>query len=510
MSHSISAFLWQYCTVLLFAVARVHAGARNVTVDDNDQSIDYSPPNAWSTTYPCNNSTNICNISLDKTQLREGTWHGTAYTPGQTAPSWSFTFSGTAVYVYGVVLKHPPPGGTFTLSTKLQVNLDGASSTPYNYNGNWHLSSGPVYQYNALVYQTTGLPSGSHTLVITPSNGDSSIILLDYIVYTTDSGDSAPSSSPEAVASTVSSESSTGSSATNSLSPVSPGSTSPPFNRAPSQSAQPISSSLMLQAVTTRTTQFTVTSVEIGHNMTTTIVSTGITTIRSVVSTSEPSASTLSGTSPGGLSASTVRSGSATPFGPIVGGTVGTVVALALLASGVYVYRARSKYRLAFVLEGNTEKDLEDRGSPEQPPTDGGGRPSASTPAPPLPRARTALPATRSTEAIHPSCIFPSPPDSPASSVHFSGYLQPSMDGRSAESLLDHTVYPKPPPVLTLASGSGNFIPRLLSQQPSPTSVVEVDTRDARLARLQAQVLRNSIHGVGRSSAEQPRCERGP
>ncbi|KAI0652611.1 hypothetical protein C8Q79DRAFT_111144 [Trametes meyenii] len=505
MSHFISASPWWCYTVLLLtAVQHVYAGFNNITVDDTSQGIQYSPFDAWSTTNPCNTSRNPCNIVLDGNQVYNRTWHGTAYTPGQASqPSLSFNFSGTAVYVYGVILDRPPPGGTFTLSTNLQVYLD-KSLTQSNNQGVWNSSSGPIYQYNALIFQKSDLPSGDHTLQIQAVNNDSAIILFDYIVYTMDSGDSTPSSFP-AVASTFSGGSSASSLATTTLSPPSLGS---PLGSAP-PSARPTSSSPVLQAeaVTTRILSLTTTFVEVEHNITTTIVSTGVTTIRSIVSASEPSTSTYSGSSPTGLSANAVHNSSTTTLGPIVGGTVGAVVAIALLTSGVYVYRARSKYRLAFVFEGDTGKDLEDRSSPELPPTMGGERSSPSMPAPLLPRLRTAPPPTRSTEPVHPSCVFPSPPGSPASSARFSGYLQPSMDGRSAESLLDHAIYPKPPPVLTLASG--NLSPRPSSQQPSPASIVEVDTRGARLARLRAQVLRSSLHGARRSSSEQPRCEQG-
>ncbi|KAI0778910.1 hypothetical protein BD413DRAFT_446081, partial [Trametes elegans] len=117
-----------------------------------------------------------------------GSWHGALWTPawtgqGETPPAFTFTFTGTAVYVFNILL--PDRTNAYTSTTALTFSMDGeAVGTNFEHNPHSTEEGLTEIEYNALVFSQGGLSNTQHRLEVTAVEDDSSIILLDYIVYT--------------------------------------------------------------------------------------------------------------------------------------------------------------------------------------------------------------------------------------------------------------------------------------------------------------------------------------
>ncbi|GJE89305.1 hypothetical protein PsYK624_054020 [Phanerochaete sordida] len=173
----------------------------NVTVDDQGsdsttgEKINYEGD--WAIGPNCLNSTLPCGARPDPNQALDGTWHDTTYNPSvlsQVIPrNATFKFTGTAIYVYGMV------DGTFGID--LAFFLDGEEA---------HYADTPTtdfdYKYHQLYFQAEGLNNTPHYWRMQNGLGGEtgSVVLFDYLVYTKeDDAESSTSLLPTAALSTA-------------------------------------------------------------------------------------------------------------------------------------------------------------------------------------------------------------------------------------------------------------------------------------------------------------------
>ncbi|KAF7365964.1 hypothetical protein MVEN_00471900 [Mycena venus] len=152
----------------LYSSQQVHAALINITVDDTDvQFWSYAGPwNSITPSTPCFG----CKAHPDPEQAYNKTWHDASLASG------SFTFQGSAVYIYGI--DFPDPGN-------LTFGMNNPSITTFHYYG------GTAYVYNSLFFSATGLdPTVEHTvtwLFEQSSNSSSGQAgLMDYALVTVD------------------------------------------------------------------------------------------------------------------------------------------------------------------------------------------------------------------------------------------------------------------------------------------------------------------------------------
>ncbi|PIL33026.1 hypothetical protein GSI_04475 [Ganoderma sinense ZZ0214-1] len=196
-----------FLSLLAFFIPPTTAALVNVTVDDtygsNDKTVIpvYTPNN---TTWHIGSPTEQCDVcaikpsEFDTSQIYDQTWHHATYFVG-TPIQVSVTFRGTAVYVYNVIPNYLKGANTYV---NLAFAIDGITVGQFTHTPD---SSGTIL-YNYLVYWTTGLANAEHTLVMSASGSQESLIFFDYLVYTTEVDDattsgaasSSPSPSPPA------------------------------------------------------------------------------------------------------------------------------------------------------------------------------------------------------------------------------------------------------------------------------------------------------------------------
>ncbi|KAI1790960.1 hypothetical protein LXA43DRAFT_457302 [Ganoderma leucocontextum] len=176
-----------WCQLVLVLLARGGAASpQNITIDDADDSIQYS--GNWKTT--CPPSLKYACPDLNKTYNKTLHW----VWPPATAHSHdtiTVRFTGTGVYVYNVLANSLFHG--FAISEVTQANItftiDGSLVGKY---GQSEDSAGGGYLYHSPVYANASLSNAQHVLVIT---GHNSLVLFDYIIYTSNHG-SPPALSP--------------------------------------------------------------------------------------------------------------------------------------------------------------------------------------------------------------------------------------------------------------------------------------------------------------------------
>ncbi|EJD35774.1 hypothetical protein AURDEDRAFT_175169 [Auricularia subglabra TFB-10046 SS5] len=171
----------------------------NVTIDDalgdnlSGEMPEYNgehwhPRSAAGT--PCDE----CTARPDPAFALNGTWHDQLTFSGEEPATISFTFSGTAVYIFCIVPNGIP--NTPENVTRLSFYLDDSLSGNYLHHVDKTLDQ---YLYNQLVFSGDGLTADNHTLRIVNQPADTgSLILFDYAVYTTEVSDDPVSTSPPA------------------------------------------------------------------------------------------------------------------------------------------------------------------------------------------------------------------------------------------------------------------------------------------------------------------------
>nr|VWO99247.1 Siderophore exporter MmpL4 [Ganoderma boninense] len=176
---------------LLFASAS--SRLVNITVDDTfgdpttDLFPEYLPNNG---TWNAGSSSEDCPTcfigpsTLNLTQIHNGTWHDTTYLPSEALATITVRFNGSAVYVYNILPNTLP--STITLAN-ISFSVDGEYVDRFIRAPD----SGSTILYNQLVYHNTTLNDGPHSLTMTA--GDNSLVLFDYLIYTTEGNDTSPS-----------------------------------------------------------------------------------------------------------------------------------------------------------------------------------------------------------------------------------------------------------------------------------------------------------------------------
>ncbi|PIL30899.1 hypothetical protein GSI_07068 [Ganoderma sinense ZZ0214-1] len=158
----------------------------NVTVDDTfgdpatGNQIIYEPQGLWQLGQSCNG----CTARPDKFLAFNGTWHDSTFNDASLPdanqlPIATFSFTGVAVYVYCIVThSFNPPDGNSDMSFLIDNVVVGTFQQPP--------TGDPSYLYNDPVYVNDSLSPGPHTIAIVNGqvNGNKSLALLDYIVYT--------------------------------------------------------------------------------------------------------------------------------------------------------------------------------------------------------------------------------------------------------------------------------------------------------------------------------------
>ena len=162
----------------------------NITVDDTfgDPDTGLSPaylpnqPTPWHPGSPTGTCPQ-CNIqpsTLDLSQIYNKTWHDATNKPPAVPPTITVSFSGSAVYVFNIVPNKL--SGTVT-NTDISFTIDN------EYVGSFirHADNTSDILYNHPVYSNTTLQDDVHTLVMSAGGTGQSLILFDYLIYTTES-----------------------------------------------------------------------------------------------------------------------------------------------------------------------------------------------------------------------------------------------------------------------------------------------------------------------------------
>ncbi|EPT06108.1 hypothetical protein FOMPIDRAFT_1021181 [Fomitopsis schrenkii] len=177
-----SSFCTASCVVAACLLPRaVFAASTNATIDDNyGNSVTGDKPtysNDWNYGPECP----TCYIQPDKTKTYEQSWHDvTASLKDLSARNVSFSFNGTAIYIYGIL---PPPVQYTTTYVNVSVQLDGQVVGRFEH----HNTGQTGYQYNVTVYQNTSLEHGVHNVVITARRDvNASYFAFDWAQYTYD------------------------------------------------------------------------------------------------------------------------------------------------------------------------------------------------------------------------------------------------------------------------------------------------------------------------------------
>ena len=174
--------LWLVSTMFSTPVS---ARLVNITVDDTfgDPTTclfpEYSPNNGTWNAVSSSENCPSCYIGpsiLDLAQIHNGTWHDTTYLPWETPATITVRFNGSAVYVFNILPNTLP--STITIAN-ISFSIDGEDVYQFLHSP----ESGTTILYNQLVYRNTTLSDGTHILTMTA--GSNSLVLFDYLLYTT-------------------------------------------------------------------------------------------------------------------------------------------------------------------------------------------------------------------------------------------------------------------------------------------------------------------------------------
>ncbi|KAJ7051520.1 hypothetical protein C8F01DRAFT_1376840 [Mycena amicta] len=157
--------------ILLLLLHPLLAAAQTTIFDDADSSFSWY--GEWTAV---SGNCDSCSTKLDPTQTRDGTWHdGDRAMTSSEQTGGSFSFTGTAVQIYGIDQPDYGPDIVFT--------LEGFTST-HHYTGNAKV-------YHSLFFSRSGLTNGAHTvnwvLQVDPSTDPGLfgvVALFDYAVVT--------------------------------------------------------------------------------------------------------------------------------------------------------------------------------------------------------------------------------------------------------------------------------------------------------------------------------------
>ncbi|TCD59919.1 hypothetical protein EIP91_011189 [Steccherinum ochraceum] len=209
---------------------------KNVTIDDQygDEAtgaqVTYAPAELWTQGNGCGG----CSAKPDASQAYHGTWHDGLFAPSQNKQplTVTFTFTGTAVYLFNILPQQKP--------TSAEVSLDGRVVKQISITED--VSS--QFVYNVPMFAMDGIANGQHTVTLTTTGNQDSLMLFDYAVYTTEDSppSSPPPSSPPPSSPSPPSDPSSPSPPASPASPSSPASSSPGSPSSPASPSSPSSS----------------------------------------------------------------------------------------------------------------------------------------------------------------------------------------------------------------------------------------------------------------------------
>ncbi|KAJ6527909.1 hypothetical protein DFH09DRAFT_162653 [Mycena vulgaris] len=179
-----------FLLVLLFAPS-VNGAVTNTTVDDTSSAFTFT--GSW-TAVSASNPCAGCSSKPDASQTFGASWHDGNYRTGAPETTGgSFTFTGSAVYIFGIDQANSQPDVAFTLGNIQSVH---------------HYTGTERFAYNALFFSATGLAADQTHIVNWIFNIDSSTgvgvqaALFDYAIVTSGNADVKPTS-PETTSTTA-------------------------------------------------------------------------------------------------------------------------------------------------------------------------------------------------------------------------------------------------------------------------------------------------------------------
>ncbi|KAI0659552.1 hypothetical protein C8Q70DRAFT_1053905 [Cubamyces menziesii] len=190
-------------TLLIALSAPCIAGASvevNRTIDDQKgDSVTgvaplFLPTGVWNVGQICTSCIISAGHPIDPAQVFDGTWHDTTYDcEGDAGRVVQANFTGHAIYVYNIVLHAPVPHVSNLTNLEFYIDDEHVGSFVHFANASQQTTLPPV-SYQMLVYSNNSLEEGEHALEIRTANDTGSLVLFDYLVYTTFENDPPPSS----------------------------------------------------------------------------------------------------------------------------------------------------------------------------------------------------------------------------------------------------------------------------------------------------------------------------
>ncbi|TFY56141.1 hypothetical protein EVJ58_g7816 [Rhodofomes roseus] len=183
---SLPCLLFAYWPFLLSLLStRISATATNRTIDDyyGDSVTGLLPvySNNWNYGPTCS----VCEAHPEANLTFDASWHDATSnsSSNSTAHNITLTFTGTAIWVYGIMLNALPP--PMVVFTNVSFILDGAASGTFVHVPN---PAQEEVEYNVTIYNKTELENAEHTLVMTMvpvQDPNTSVLLFDWAMYST-------------------------------------------------------------------------------------------------------------------------------------------------------------------------------------------------------------------------------------------------------------------------------------------------------------------------------------
>ncbi|KAI0659561.1 hypothetical protein C8Q70DRAFT_933474 [Cubamyces menziesii] len=204
--YRLALLVFYYLSFVLSLAVTLTAGASvNRTIDDQhgDNSTGavplFLPDGTWNIGQTCTVCAFRANNPINVSEVFDGTWHDAMhYGTRDTDPiTIQANFTGHAVYVYHVVVNYLTYG--IVTSTNLTFHIDNEQVGSYTHSptGSESENTPPIF-YNFPVYTNESLVEGNHTLMISAPGDIETLVLFDYIVYTTEDDSGSDSSHPSA------------------------------------------------------------------------------------------------------------------------------------------------------------------------------------------------------------------------------------------------------------------------------------------------------------------------
>ncbi|KAI1790962.1 hypothetical protein LXA43DRAFT_1013838 [Ganoderma leucocontextum] len=116
---------------------------------------------------------------VESDRLFNSTWHDTTVHPNDPPHTIALSFTGSAVYVFNMIANRH---GTTSTETHITFFIDDENVGQYDHTPN----DTSDFQYQVPVYTNSTLPYGEHSLKIVADGTQLSLVLFDYVVYTTE------------------------------------------------------------------------------------------------------------------------------------------------------------------------------------------------------------------------------------------------------------------------------------------------------------------------------------